>query len=440
MSSDDFAIRLTSVSKRFELYDHPKDRLKQFVLPRYRRLAGLPERQYFREFWALHNVSLEVRKGGACGIVGLNGSGKSTLLQIITGTLTPTAGSVQLNGRIAALLELGSGFDPNFSGEENVLMYGSLLGFSTKQTLEKLPAIRAFAEIGDHFSRPLHTYSSGMQMRLAFAVFTAFDPDILIVDEALAVGDAYFQQKCFYVLEQFRARGGTLLFVSHDANAVKTLCDHALLLDAGKKVADGEPKRVIDLYQGLVMKRSDIGTSATKISQSDITHAGPDGAECENRIRATTTTGNGDADLLKFALLDSDMKEVSVVESESRLIAKYTIQLNKYFERPAFGIIVRNRLGQSIYETTTFAQLGDLDPLQQGTNVTVHFAFDFNVRIGQYSFSVGVSNKGYARSEFEEYSLLMHDVAQIDVMECEAAKFYGGVYNMRPIVSVEVEK
>jgi lipopolysaccharide transport system ATP-binding protein len=196
MFSDDFAIRVESVSKCFELYDHPRDQLKQFVLPRLRRLVGLAERKYFKEFWALLDVSLEVRKGESCGIVGLNGSGKSTLLQIITGTLTPTLGQVSTRGRVAALLELGSGFNPEFTGRENVYMNGALLGFSRQQVTEKLDDIQAFADIGDHFNQRLATYSSGMQMRVAFAVATSFDPDILIIDEALAVGDAAFQRKC----------------------------------------------------------------------------------------------------------------------------------------------------------------------------------------------------------------------------------------------------
>jgi len=271
---------------------------------------------------------------------------------------------------------------------------------------------------------------------LAFAVSTAFEPDILIVDEALAVGDAYFQQKCFYLLEQFRKRGGTLLFVSHDANAVKTLCDGAVLLDHGRKIADGEPRQVIDLYQGLVMQKSDRGENRPVIKQtheqiaSDHVSSPP--------LRASTTTGNGDAELIEFELLNASGDPVSHIESESKLTAHYRVRLNKTFIQPAFGIIVRDRMGRSVYETTTFAQLGFIGVMEPDKSISVKFSFDFNVRAGSYSFSVGISNKGYARSEFEEISLLMHDVAQLEVTENAESKYYGGIFNMRPQVSVEV--
>ncbi|MEH3086250.1 MAG: ABC transporter ATP-binding protein [Xylophilus ampelinus] len=433
MSSDEIAIKVVNVSKRYEIYTQPRDRLKQFLLPVLRRRLGLKPRDYFTEFWALEDVSFIARKGHAYGIVGMNGSGKSTLLQIITGTLAPTHGSVQINGRVAALLELGSGFDPNFTGEENVFMYGSLLGFTREEIQAKIQAIREFAEVGDHYFRPLHTCSSGMQMRLAFAVSTAFDPDILIVDEALAVGDAYFQQKCFRLLEDFRARGGTLLFVSHDANAVKTLCDGAVLLDRGRKLSDGAPRQVIDLYQGLIMQRADLGDTRPEIIQADTDDSPIDTAV---NLKATTTTGNGDASLLSFDLLDEQGRKVAHIESEAQLTVRYVVRVKKAFDRPAFGVIVRDRIGRSIYETTTYAQLGDISPIEMDQKVEVRFDFAFNLRAGVYSFSVGISNRGYARSEFEEISLLMHDVAQVEVSENADAKFYGGLFNMRPSVTV----
>lgn len=437
MSSDDVAILVSNVSKRYEIYETPGDRLRQFVLPKFQRTLRLNPKTYFSEFWALKEACFVAKKGCAYGIVGLNGSGKSTLLQIIAGTLTPTSGEVQISGRVAALLELGSGFNADFSGEENVMMHGSLLGFSTADIKVKLPAIQAFAEIGEHFFLPINTYSSGMQMRLAFAVATAFDPDIMIVDEALAVGDSYFQQKCFYLLDQFRRRGGTLLFASHDANSVKTLCDSAILLENGKKIADGEPKMVVDIYQAMVMQKSDIGTVKPEISQ--VPKQNETGVKV-GHILASITTGNGDADLMDFKLLDSELREVVCIESESRLTVKYVVRLNKDFERPAFGIIVRDRLGRSIYETTTFAQLGELGTMPEGALVTVRYSFLFNVRMGQYSFSAGISNKGYARSEFEEYSLLMQDVAQIQVTECATAKYYGGQFNMHPDIFIETSQ
>ena len=430
MSFDGCAIRVSGVSKRFELYEHPRDQLKQFVLPRLRRLLGLSARQYFREFWALCEVSLEVRKGESCGVVGLNGSGKSTLLQIITGTLTPTWGQVATQGRVGALLELGSGFNPEFTGRENVYMNGAVLGFSRLQVSERLDDIMAFADIGSHFDQALATYSSGMQMRLAFAVATSFDPDILIIDEALAVGDAYFQQKCFHRLERFKEGGGTMLFVSHDANAVKHLCDRAVLISDGRVLSQGLPRDVIDLYEGLVAQKTDMGEREVVVAQKAVLSG--------LWQKATTVTTNDDASLVDFKLLGANGQQVTHLESESQLTVQYVVRLHKDFDRPAFGIIVRDRLGRSIFETSTYGMRMREEPIAAGTQVMVRFNFNFNLRAGQYSFSVGVANRGFARSEFEEYSLLMHDVEQLQVLESSFAAFYGGIFNMNPSVSVGI--
>jgi ABC-type polysaccharide/polyol phosphate transport system ATPase subunit len=446
MSFDDMAIVVEGVSKRFEIFDHPRDQLKQFFFPRMRRALGMPDRQYFREFWALRDVFMDVRKGESCGIVGLNGSGKSTLLQIITGTLAPTLGKVNVQGRIAALLELGSGFNPEFTGRENVYMNGALLGFSREQVAEKFDAIEAFADIGDHFDQPLLTYSSGMQMRVAFAVATAFDPDILIIDEALAVGDAYFQQKCFHRLERFKDNGGTLLFVSHDANTVKQLCDKAVLISHGAVLSHGAPKTVIDLYEGLVAKKTDMSEHEVSVSQAPKAEAvpagdGADGIDVDpNAVwtKATTITTNDNAVLVDFKMLDADGRQVAHIESEKPLTIRYRIRLNKDFERPAFGLIVRDRTGRSVFETSTYGMRMEEQPIGSGKHVVVRFDFDFNLRAGQYSFSVGVADKGFSRSEFEEYSLLMHDVDQIQVYDAADAIFYGGIYNMKPAVSINV--
>ncbi len=248
MSSSDIAIRVEGVSMRYELYDAPRDQLKQFILPRLQRMAGLESKQYFREFWALKNISFEIKKGESVGIVGRNGSGKSTLLQIITGTLSPTAGTVATHGRIAALLELGSGFNPDFTGRENVYLSGALLGLSSEEMGELMPGIAKFAGIGDYFDQPVKQYSSGMVVRVAFAVQAQVNPDVLIIDEALAVGDAVFQHKCARRIHELRERGTTLLFVSHDPGAVATFCDRALLLHQGEQIALGGAKEIIELY------------------------------------------------------------------------------------------------------------------------------------------------------------------------------------------------
>jgi lipopolysaccharide transport system ATP-binding protein len=384
---------------------------------------------------------MEVRKGESYGIVGLNGSGKSTLLQIITGTLSPTLGKVTTHGRIAALLELGSGFHSDFTGRENVYMNGALLGFSRDQIDSKFEAIQSFADIGDHFDQPLVTYSSGMQMRLAFAVATAFDPDILIIDEALAVGDAYFQQKCFHRIERFKDGGGTLLFVSHDANTVKHLCDKAVLIGHGKSLSHGDPKTVIDLYQGMVAQKTDLGDRAIVVSQNQNTQPTESTESLEANAtwtKATTITTNKDAELIDFKLLDGRGQQVVHIESETALIVQYRIRLNKDFDRPAFGLIVRDKIGRSLFETSTYAMRMDEKLVENGKDVLVRFEFNFNLRAGQYSFSIGVANKGFSRSEFEEYSLLMHDVEQIHVVEAANSAFYGGLFNMRPTVTISI--
>lgn len=248
MSSENAVIQVDGVGKCFSIYDRPQDRLKQFLMPKIRAAVGQSQLSYHREFWALRNVSFEVGKGHAVGIIGRNGSGKSTLLQIITGTMSPTYGSVVTHGRTAALLELGSGFNPEFTGRENVYLNGSLLGLTHNQVDEKFDYIAGFADIGEHLDQPVKTYSSGMMLRLAFAVQVAVETEILIIDEALAVGDARFQLKCFRRLEEIKARGTTILFVSHATELVRSFCDSGLVLENGNAIYWGEAKTATVKY------------------------------------------------------------------------------------------------------------------------------------------------------------------------------------------------
>lgn len=251
----DFAIRVSNLSKCYQIYDTPHDRLKQFVAPRLQRLIGQASKQYFREFWALKDVSFEIKKGEAVGIIGRNGSGKSTLLQMICGTLTPTNGSIQTNGRIAALLELGSGFNPEFTGRENVYMNAAVLGLSHEETKECFDDIEAFADIGDFIDQPTKTYSSGMTVRLAFAVAVHVTPDILVVDEALSVGDIAFRNKCMEVIQKMMARGVAILFVTHDLGTLQLLCSRVLWLAHGELQACGDPVRIAQDYYVHTMQR-----------------------------------------------------------------------------------------------------------------------------------------------------------------------------------------
>lgn len=263
MSSDPFgfkpsasaerpAIRIDNVSKHYVMFERPEDRFKQMVVPRLQRLVARPPKRYFRDFAALNGISLEVGRGETVGIIGRNGSGKSTLLQIICGTLQPTSGTVEVNGRVAALLELGAGFNPEFTGRENVFLNGQILGVPRKEMEWRFDDIARFADIGSFIDQPVKTYSSGMYVRLAFATAINVDPDILVVDEALAVGDEAFQRKCFARIEDIKDKGGTILFVSHGAQTIVQLCSRAVLIDGGEKILEGRPKTVVGQYQRLV--------------------------------------------------------------------------------------------------------------------------------------------------------------------------------------------
>jgi len=246
--SDDIAIKVEGLSKCYHIYDTPRDRLKQFVLPYVRQFFGARSKNYYREFWALRDISFEIRKGETFGIIGLNGSGKSTLLKLVCGVLEKTCGTIKTTGRIAALLELGTGFNPEFTGRENVYLNASVLGLSEKEVDAKFERIAQFAEIGEFIDRPVKTYSSGMYVRLAFSVMANVDADLLIIDEALAVGDAVFNQKCMRFLREFKQKGGTLLFVSHSMGAVVNLCDRAIYLHKGQVKENGLAKDVCEKY------------------------------------------------------------------------------------------------------------------------------------------------------------------------------------------------
>lgn len=255
--ASDVAIKVENLSKCYTIYNSPRDRLKQFILPRLQRALGMVSRQYYREYWALKDVSFEVKKGETIGIIGRNGSGKSTLLQLICGTLNPTTGNVQTHGRIAALLELGSGFNPEFSGRENIYLNGTILGLSDDEIDARFADIVAFADIGDFIEQPVKTYSSGMYVRLAFAVQAMVDPDIFIVDEALAVGDEKFQRKCYARLEELKSRGTAILFVSHSSQSVIELCDKTLLLNEGIRLLFCQAPEAIQAYQKLIYASAD---------------------------------------------------------------------------------------------------------------------------------------------------------------------------------------
>lgn len=312
MSSDAIAISVTNLSKRYEIYDSPRDRLKQFVSPHWSRITGRKPKQFFQEFWALRDISFEVRRGEAVGIIGRNGSGKSTLLQMICGTLTPTSGSVQTNGRIAALLELGSGFNPEFSGRENVYINGAVLGLGREAIDLRFDDIAAFADIGAFLEQPVKTYSSGMVLRLAFAVAINIEPDILILDEALAVGDELFQRKCFSRIEGILANGSTIMFVSHSGAQIVELCDRAILLDSGEQLASGLPKKIVGSYQKLIYAPAERSQNIrSQIRQSSERNMELESLESDELLSLVEDTRE-----LRESF-DPDLKPTSTIEYES---------------------------------------------------------------------------------------------------------------------------
>ncbi len=313
------ALRVERVSKQYRIYERPGDRLKE-SLTRGRW-------KWHREFWALRDISFEVEAGTTTGIVGPNGSGKSTLLQIVTGTLEPTHGNVWYDGRIAALLELGAGFNPEFTGIENVFMNAALMGFSRKETEQLLPEIKRFAEIGDFVHQPVKTYSSGMYVRLAFATAVATEPQILIIDEALSVGDAVFQHRCLRRIKQMQENGTTILFVSHDASAVKALCSRAILLNNGQVEADGKPAEVLNRYQGLIMEREEAYDRREQAeSRDDSTGFSEEMlGQRSATLRYSYRHGDGSAEVVSAELLNAARETAELVDSGEPLLARIEV-------------------------------------------------------------------------------------------------------------------
>ncbi len=382
------ALRVEKVSKQYRIYDRPGDRLKESLT------RGLLSRH--KEFWALRDIDFEIEAGTTVGIIGPNGCGKSTLLQIISGTLAPTHGDVWHEGRIAALLELGAGFDPEFTGVENVFMNASLLGLSRRETEKLFPAIERFAEIGEFLYQPVKTYSSGMYVRLAFAIAATVDPDILIIDEALAVGDAVFQHRCLRRIKDLHERGTTVLFVSHDAAAVRALCSRAILLKAGRLVEDGKPSEVLNHYQKMVMEREKTyEAEANSLAPGER----PQSADDKTLPPPSYSYRHGDrsAEIIGAELLDTTGTHADVVESGTTLSLRVAVRFLRDIEDPVVGFLIRNRLGIHAYGTNTKEQQVDFEAVGRGETIEVTFSFDCWLGIDQYSISLAVhSRDGFA--------------------------------------------
>ncbi|MFS8084244.1 MAG: ABC transporter ATP-binding protein [Acidobacteriota bacterium] len=399
------ALRVESVSKQYRIYQRPADRLKE-TLTRGRWKTH-------REFWALRDVSFEVEQGTTFGIIGPNGSGKSTLLQIIAGTLEPTHGGVEHTGRIAALLELGAGFNPEFTGIENVFMNSSLMGFSRAETEAMLPEIERFAEIGDFVFQPVKTYSSGMYVRLAFATAISSMPQILIVDEALAVGDAVFQHRCTRRLREMQESGTTILFVSHDPSAVRALCSRAVLLHTGSMEAIGTPTDVLNRYQKLIMAREHAyEAEQTAIAKPESSADREDAAALSYLYRH----GDGSAEILRAELLNAAHQPVELVESGEAVLLRLRVRFNAEAETPVCGFLLRNRHGIHLYGTNTELQQADLGPVQRGQIVEVTFAFNCWLAPDTYSASVAVHSSSGVSFDWRD-GVLFFRVMSVVAME-----------------------
>ncbi|MEC5216762.1 lipopolysaccharide transport system ATP-binding protein [Actimicrobium sp. GrIS 1.19] len=411
MSSDEIAISVSNLGKCYEIYASPRDRLKQFILPRLQQKAGQIPKQYFREFWALRDISFEIKKGETVGIIGRNGSGKSTLLQMICGTLNPSSGSIQTNGRIAALLELGSGFNPEFSGRENVYMNASVLGLTTAEIDARFDDIVAFADIGEFIEQPVKTYSSGMTVRLAFAVIAHVDADILVVDEALSVGDAFFTQKCMRFLRTFM-ESGTVLFVSHDTGAVVNLCSKAILLNGGRIIETGSPKHVIEHYLANLYETSqDVDGAKTEPTRESIIalEAATDyhdmrrdmvnGSALRNDIEifqfepTQNGFGTGHATIESVRLLDENHVPLSWVVGGEDVILEISCRANKEILTPIIGFQFKDRLGQVIFSDNTFlVYKNKLLSTASGEQIVASFMFRLPVLpSGDYSISPAIA-------------------------------------------------
>jgi lipopolysaccharide transport system ATP-binding protein len=328
---------------------------------------GLPVKP-LEEHWVLRNINFSIFSGEAIGIIGQNGAGKSTLLKLITGTQQPSAGQVHVNGRIAAILELGMGFNPEFTGRQNAFHGLGLMGFSHEEIEQVMPELEAFAEIGEYFDQPVRTYSSGMQMRVAFAVVTAFRPEILIVDEALSVGDSYFQHKSFNRIREFQEQGTTLLIVSHDRNAIQSLCTRAILLEKGAVIKDGTPEEVFDFYNAIISKKEDI------IIEQRVT----DG-------KVETISGTGEAVFADIALYDSQGRKTDVVKVGEPVELRFAVTLTKDIKSLVLGCGLKDRLGQMMFGTNTWHTKQVLNSPKAGETYLYSVRFVANLGVGSYS-------------------------------------------------------
>jgi lipopolysaccharide transport system ATP-binding protein len=440
--SSDFAIKIENLSKCYHIYDQPHDRLLQ-MLTRSRK-------QYYREFWALKDVSFVVKKGENFGIVGRNGSGKSTLLQMICGTLNPTSGNIQINGRVAALLELGSGFNPEFTGRENVYLNASLLGLTDKEIGERFQQIIEFADIGDFIEQPIKTYSSGMVVRLAFAVIAHVDADILVIDEALAVGDAFFTQKCMRFLRNFM-KTGTVMFVSHDTGAVVNLCNKAILLNQGVIVESGTTKDVCEHYLETLYETQQIDNQKTEHSKpkkenKEIQEFKDQRLEFINKSDLRNDLqvfrfnpdapafGKGGATIYTVSLLDEYEHPLAWIVGGEKVILRVIVLAKQKLDSPIIGFVIKDRLGQPLFGDNTFLTYRERQiNCEEGGEIQADFVFNMPILpCGDYSITIAVAN---GTQESHEQHHWIHDAV---LFKSESSSVVSGLIGI-PMLKINLK-
>lgn len=434
--SSEISVRVENLSKCYQIYERPENRLKQSLYPRIQKLLGQAPKNYYREFWALKDVSFEVTKGQTFGIIGRNGSGKSTLLQILCGILNPTAGFVDVKGKVAALLELGSGFNPEFTGRENVFLNASLLGLTRAQTEERLDDIFAFADIGDFVEQPVKIYSSGMVVRLAFAVIAHVDAEILVIDEALAVGDVFFVQKCMRFIKEFSERN-TLLFVTHDAQSIVSLCSHAIVLNAGSTAFSGTPKEAVQYYgklqysglQNIDLFPDSTASKGFRDSQvSDENGVEPGAIQVDFRqeqlaevgllstlshISTTLNSGFGDgrATIIEVNFVDQQGQPLTSVSSYCIVHLQIKARANALIVSPIIGFALLNRHGLALISDNTYLSSLDQPPLtvKPGAVIQADFIFQLpSLRGGDYALHAAVASGTQTNHQQHHY---IHEAA-----------------------------
>lgn len=402
-------ITVTNLGKAYKHYPTRWSRLVEWLTPSHRPRHTLK--------WVLKDISFTVNSGEAVGIIGINGAGKSTLLKMITGTTQPTTGGVIITGRVAAMLELGMGFHPDFTGRQNAYMAGQLLGMSVEEITSLMPEIEAFAEIGDYIDQPVRVYSSGMQMRLAFSVATAHRPDVLIVDEALSVGDAYFQHKSFDRIRQFRKQGTTLLIVSHDKGAIQSICDRAILLNAGELAMQGKPEAVMDYYNAM------LASNQNQAVTQEVTSNG----------KVQTISGTGEAVVTGIALIDATGKEIEVVDVGQPVTLKVWVENQEFIEKLVFGYGIKDRLGQVIYGTNTYLKNQPLENLAANSKISFSISFSANLGPGTYSIQTAlVSSDTHLVNNYEWKDLAL----VFNVININKSHFAGCAW-IDPLISIE---